>query len=819
MGSMLSGSAAPFVSSCPLQLATGDHPLVAIVEPERAIIVTMPQGAVMAEIMLRGDAEGVDIAWIGQPPRLLVVSRLPDHTEVHLLDVTGAGDGGGVRLCAEKRVEAAMRLVATNASYGLLCGTTSSAVLTRSEDNLAIHPVAARGVPSAAGALGTQIVVGLPGLLEIWDPVARVAKRRLKLPRPAQIRAVGGSDRQIWLTTLSEPNRLEVLPLVNRGQPKAHDLPEPIGTVSGHPKLDVVVCNGADSGRLYVIDLEGRTPVRELAHELFGGRPMAMSLIGARPPAIVAVAAGQAPRLLGLDGTALAEWPSTMLAATRLTTAAEPQLAVEVLAPSERRPAGASTTSAFTRAPTAPGVAPSRAGTAAIPSTPRPGAGSAPSAAGPASAGVMAGTPSAATLAAVGATAAGATAAGATAAGATAAGATAVGATAAGATAAGASATGASATGASRTVFDSKLGQVVADPGQDPSSARATIAGAATILRSARPGTRDDSSTSAPTPASSQAPALAAASSGPATGGPSASAAPPGPRASTIRAQEEIRGPVVPPRSYTAPTPSSPPAPSTPFAPSAPSAPDWRDAAIEAARAAERGEWSAGASRWSASEPSPIEELLRRLELAPDLATAVRGLYGAHLLGRLGLAPATVVVALLGSEVGNPAAGSPDRAREGWSEALAAGTLGRRGLVRLRRGQLRLCGAALRWLDGRPPKFGSILGLSHGTQRARPAVLVIPRPAPTSGEPLDGAALPRHVLESVAQRMGGAVLAVAAPLLTEADLRHAALEAKLRGATAVVPYPWAQPLPTDVPAIFVAPTDAHAALTGFDLLR
>lgn len=276
-----------------------------MVEPERVAIIAMPSGELVAELGLQPEAEGVDVGWLAGGTRLLVVSRLPDHTLLHLLDVTG----GGVRLCAEKRVEAAMRLLATSGQHALLSGAVSSAVATCADDNVAIHPVAARGVPAAAGALGSQIVVALSGAIELWDPVARVAKRRLKLPRPAQLSAIGGSERQIWLTTQGEPRRVEVVPLINRGQPRVHEVPEDLALIAGHPRLDVLACVGA-SGQVYVLDLDGRMPGRALSQAVFGGPPMVLALVAGRVPALVGVAAGQVPRLVGLDGKPLAEWPA-----------------------------------------------------------------------------------------------------------------------------------------------------------------------------------------------------------------------------------------------------------------------------------------------------------------------------------------------------------------------------------------------------------------------------------------------------------------------------------------------------------------------------
>jgi hypothetical protein len=121
-------------------------------------------------------------------------------------------------------------------------------------------------------------------------------KRRLKLPRPAVITAVGGSDRVVWMTTQGDPTRIDVLPLVNRGQPKQHELPEPIAHVASHPRSDLVVCVGADSGRLYVVDLDGRSGLRVIGPSGIA-RVEAAGLVLGR---VVGVLAAQAKRALAL---------------------------------------------------------------------------------------------------------------------------------------------------------------------------------------------------------------------------------------------------------------------------------------------------------------------------------------------------------------------------------------------------------------------------------------------------------------------------------------------------------------------------------------
>src|SRR4029077_8437110 len=65
-----------------------------------------------------------------------------------------------------------------------------------------------------------------------------------------------------WCTWRDEPNRIDALPVVQRGQPKSHELPERIAEVAAHPSSDLIVWLGADTGRIYVVDLDGRRSLR-----------------------------------------------------------------------------------------------------------------------------------------------------------------------------------------------------------------------------------------------------------------------------------------------------------------------------------------------------------------------------------------------------------------------------------------------------------------------------------------------------------------------------------------------------------------------------
>jgi hypothetical protein len=268
----------------PRVAVAGDGSLAAIHElgsRKRIVVTEVPSCAQFAELGIDPEATEADVGWVGTPPRLLVLSRYAAHSSVHLVDPFGP------RTITEMRLESPMRLCATVGTHALAIGAQGAAVLAASDRGLTPYLFPARAVPVTAGAAGTQFVVALPGAIEEWDPVSRLPKRRLKLPRPAQITAVGGSDRVVWMTTQQEPSRIEVIPLVNRGQPKYHDLSEPIAFVASHPRSDLVACIGASSGRIWVIDLDGRAGLRMVGPEGID-RAEAVSLVLGRVAGVLA---------------------------------------------------------------------------------------------------------------------------------------------------------------------------------------------------------------------------------------------------------------------------------------------------------------------------------------------------------------------------------------------------------------------------------------------------------------------------------------------------------------------------------------------------
>ncbi len=285
-----------FVPVDPPRLAiASDGTLAAVHEASRITIVELPGGGAFAEVAMDSEAAESEVGWVGSPPRLVVLSRFATHSTLYLLDPHGP------RTIAELRLESALRLYATVGAHALAVGGGTSAILTASDSGLVPHQFPARALPIAAGAAGTQFVVALAAAVEEWDPQSRLPKRRLRLPRPVAITAIGGSDRVLWLTTQQDRTRIDAIPLVNRGQPKMHELPEPIARIAGHPRSDYVACIGADSGELYLIDLDGRARPRTIACEGFD-RVDAVAMVVGRVTALLVARAGKPIAVVPLDG-------------------------------------------------------------------------------------------------------------------------------------------------------------------------------------------------------------------------------------------------------------------------------------------------------------------------------------------------------------------------------------------------------------------------------------------------------------------------------------------------------------------------------------
>ena len=283
-------------------VASPDGSHAAVVEPGRIVIVELRRGAQVAEIGAAATLEHTDVAWIGPAARLLVLSRRGTHSTVHLVDIDGP------RLRVEIQIEGTMRIGAAVGAQALVIGGSSMAVLTAGEAHLTPYQFPGRTLPSAAGVAGPQLIVAVSGAIEEWDLLQRTPRKRLRLPRQATILQLGGTERLVWMTTQQDPARIDVIPQINRGQPRAHDLPEPIAQVAGHPQHDVLACVGRDTGRLYLVDLDGRTALRTL--DVPGlDRVDSAALFAGPALGVLAARAGQPLAVIGLDGRAAAAPP------------------------------------------------------------------------------------------------------------------------------------------------------------------------------------------------------------------------------------------------------------------------------------------------------------------------------------------------------------------------------------------------------------------------------------------------------------------------------------------------------------------------------
>lgn len=287
-----------------------DGTLAAIHEPARITIVELPGIAPFTEIGIDPQALATEIAWVSMPPRLLVVSRFAAHSTALLLDPYGP------RTIAEIRLETPMKLFGATGSHALAAGARGAAVLTASDTHLTPYQFPARTVPVAAGAAGNHFVVALASTIEEWDPAARMPKRRLKLRHQTGIAALGGTDRVVWSMTQNDLQRIDVIPLVNRGQPKTHDLPEPVAEITANPRIDLLACIGADSGRLYIVDLDGRAGMRVVGPPGIA-RVESAALVVGRTMGVLAAQANHAVAFVSLDGLEQPEAARPVLAAPK----------------------------------------------------------------------------------------------------------------------------------------------------------------------------------------------------------------------------------------------------------------------------------------------------------------------------------------------------------------------------------------------------------------------------------------------------------------------------------------------------------------------
>ena len=288
-------------------IASPDGAYAAVIEAGRIVVVDVQRAALVAEIGLSTALEHTDVAWIGQAPRLLMLARRATHSTIQLFDLAGP------TVRAEIQIEGVRRLGATVGPHALLLGTGGTAVLTAGEAQLMPYQFPGRSLPSAVGVAARHFLVAVAGGIEEWDPQQRAPRRRLRLAGQAAIAQLGGTERVVWLITHQDPTRIDVIPQVNRGQPRTHELPEPIVQVSGHPQRDLLACLGRDTGAVYVVDLDGRAALRTVDLGDMD-RADAVALFAGPIVGVVAARAGQPLGVIALESRAGAQFAPALAA-------------------------------------------------------------------------------------------------------------------------------------------------------------------------------------------------------------------------------------------------------------------------------------------------------------------------------------------------------------------------------------------------------------------------------------------------------------------------------------------------------------------------
>lgn len=237
---------------------SADGSMIAHVEPDRISLVDGVRLEVVGEIGIDPEAEGCDVALCGDPLRLVVLARHAGNARLHLIDPRGPSAVG------ELPLKAGMRLLAVSGDHVWLAGASGSTVVNVVKRDPVLTPLALRAPASAIGTSAEgRFVVSTGGMIEEWDPETRAPARRFRLAKPTPARFVGGGPRQLWLIPV-EGDRIELIPLVNVGQPSRIDLPEPPARVAADASHETLAIIGATTGDVHIIDLSGKVPTTVL---------------------------------------------------------------------------------------------------------------------------------------------------------------------------------------------------------------------------------------------------------------------------------------------------------------------------------------------------------------------------------------------------------------------------------------------------------------------------------------------------------------------------------------------------------------------------
>ncbi|HEU4614436.1 MAG TPA: hypothetical protein VFS15_20210, partial [Kofleriaceae bacterium] len=322
------------VKDAPYVIVAGDGRFAAVVDRGRIAVLQLPDGTLAGEYAI---ASGAQVAWLGSPSRLLVISPGPGYQTAQLIDPDPVPNELGEPMPEdETRVEATARLAATVDDHALLLGAQGATLLQALGMKLAPSRFLTLTVPSVAGTAGRRFVVAIGGTVEEWDPKQRAATRRVRLRIPVHnaITAVGGNERRFWMITRDTPARIDVIVDISRGKLDAYELPEPIASVARHPQRELLACIGRDTGQLYVLSLDGQLAPRAVAVEGLDAVD-SVAFCPGQTVAMVAARAGKPVRIVGLDGKPLGAAP-TVQAGAAASPPLPPVRAVDDVEPASR---------------------------------------------------------------------------------------------------------------------------------------------------------------------------------------------------------------------------------------------------------------------------------------------------------------------------------------------------------------------------------------------------------------------------------------------------------------------------------------------------
>jgi hypothetical protein len=300
-------AASTSTSSEPRLSVSADGALIAHVEDFHIALLDGESLTGVGEIGIDPDAEGCDVALCGEPLRLVVLSRYASNARLHVIDPVGST---GPTAVGELALRAPMRLAAASGDHVWLQGGGGATLVDVAHRELVLSPLALRAPVSAVGAhVSGRFVVSTGGLIEEWDAENRAPARRFRLARPLPAQFVGGGARQVWKIP-ADGDRVDIVPLVNVGQPTRIELPEPPVRVAADASHEAIVILGARTGTAYLIDLTGKTPPAPIE----GADGTDLAWLGPNQ-AIVVASVGSAVEVVPVSAAARASMASERAAA------------------------------------------------------------------------------------------------------------------------------------------------------------------------------------------------------------------------------------------------------------------------------------------------------------------------------------------------------------------------------------------------------------------------------------------------------------------------------------------------------------------------